>query len=181
MWNQLKHHEVWRNIFFHFSFLSCQAWVLSVHVLKLFCTANALASGASSTLKINKQRCSSYINYSSPVAEALRKASTPITLNKGRNVSSAAWMSTLLYQCSPGPSQALGTRHMQRVGPSYASRGLASCLETSNVGECDSTSLACAIDWLPPTVWQVLESPGMSFSKEIQLCLVFVTLMLSNQ
>lgn len=127
--------------------------MLSVHVLKLFCTANALASGASSTLKMNKQRCSSYINYSSPVAEALRKASTPITLNKGRNVTSAAWMSTLLYQCSPGPSQALRTRHVQRVGPSYASRGLASCLETSNVGECDSTSLACAIDWLPPTVW----------------------------
>ena len=147
MWNQFKHHEVWRNIFFPFfpSVLSASR-ALSVHVLKLFCTATALASGASSTLKINKQRCSSYINHSCPVAEALRKASTPITLNKGRNVNSTARMSTLLCPCSPGPSRALGTCHVQRVGLSYASRGLASCLETSNVGEHDSTSLACAVD-----------------------------------
>lgn len=31
---------------------------------------------------------------------------------------------------------------MQHVGPSFASRGLTSCLETSDVGEHDSTRLA---------------------------------------
>lgn len=145
-----KYYEVGSKILFYFfifpSVLSVSR-ALSVHILKLFCTATVPASGASCALKINKQRCSSYINHSSPTAESLRKASTPMTLTKGWNVGCCLSLSVLPWaQAGPGdPSRALS-------GAVIHSRGRDSCLETRNVGEPDSNSLASS---------KVVENPGV--------------------
>lgn len=168
MWKQHKY-EVRKKTFLIiiFSSVLSASRALSVHVLKLFCTATVPTSGASSTLKINKQRCSSYIKHSSPIVLALRKASTPLELtNKGLHCWQGCLGAAFPCQCCPGdPSHAVS-------GTVTCSTGTESCLEIRNVGECDSTSLASS---------KVVENPGLYFSKETHLWLVLLTLILSTQ